>query len=78
MAETADILGALADCFTRGVNTLWMDDDEDADVSHVSFRRPQYATDRRREGDLIYHYRGEELVGVTMLHAKGVRCQPGP
>lgn len=33
--------------------------------------------DSRMEGDLIYHYRGEELVGVTILHAKGACCQPG-
>ena len=41
-------------------------------VIMIIFRRPQKATNRRMEGDLIYHYRGEELVGVTSLHAKGL------
>ena len=67
----------MADFFKLGMNKLWMDYDEAADVLYVSFRRPQQATDSRMEGDLIYHYRGEELVGVTILHAKGAYCQPG-
>jgi hypothetical protein len=71
MAETADKLGAVADFFKLGVNKLWMDYVEAADVLYVSFRRPQRATNSRREGDLIYHYRGEELFDVTILHAKG-------
>jgi uncharacterized protein YuzE len=77
MAETADILGAVADFFKLGVKKLWMDYDEEGDVLYISFRRPQKATDSRMEGDLIYHYRGEELVGVTILHAKGAYCPPG-
>jgi uncharacterized protein YuzE len=76
MAETADILGAVADFFKLGVEKLWMDYDQEADVLYVSFRRPQKATDSRMEGDLIYHYRGGDLVGVTILHAKRVYCRP--
>ena len=34
-------------------------------------------TDSCIEGDLICHYRDEELVGVPILHAKGVFCQLG-
>jgi uncharacterized protein YuzE len=77
MAETADILGAVADFFKLGVTKLWMDYDQEADVLYVSFRRPQKATDSRMEGSLIYHYHGEDLVGVTILHAKGAYCQSG-
>jgi uncharacterized protein YuzE len=51
---------------------LWLDYDEEADVLYVSFRRPQKTTESRMEGDLIYHYRDEELVGVTILHASEV------
>jgi hypothetical protein len=53
MAETADILGAVADFFKLGVKKLWMDYDEEGDVLYISFRRPQKATDSRMEGDLI-------------------------
>ena len=51
---------------------MWLDYDEEVDVLYVSFRRPQKATDSRMEGDLTYHYRGEELVGVTILHASQI------
>jgi uncharacterized protein YuzE len=67
----------VADFFKLGVKKLWMAYDEEGDVLYISFRRPQKATDSRMEGDLIYHYRGEELVGVTILHAKGAYCPPG-
>jgi uncharacterized protein YuzE len=77
MAETADIPGAVADSFKLGVNKLWMDYDEEVDVLYVSFRRPQKTTESRIAGDLISHDRGDELVGVTMLHAQGASCQPG-
>ena len=69
MAEAADILESAAHFLKLGVKKLWLDYDEEADVLYVSFRRPQRATDSRMEGDLIYHYRDEELVGVTILHA---------
>jgi uncharacterized protein YuzE len=51
---------------------LWGDYDEEADVLYVGFRRPQKVTDSRMEGDLIYHYRDEELVGMTILHVSEV------
>ena len=51
---------------------MWLDYDGEADVLYVSFRRPQNATDSRMEGDLMHHYRGEELAGVTILHASQI------
>ncbi|MFN3466482.1 MAG: hypothetical protein ACK4WF_02125 [Candidatus Brocadiales bacterium] len=39
---------------------------------YISFRKPQCANDSIMEGNLIYHYDGEELVGVTILNAKGL------
>jgi uncharacterized protein YuzE len=77
MAETADILGAVAHFFKLEMKKLWMDYDQEADVLYVSFRRPQKATDSCMEENLVYHYRGEDLVGVTILHAKGAYCQAG-
>ena len=55
-----------------GAKKMWLDYDEEADVLYMSFRRPQKATDSRMEGDLTYHYRGEALVGVTILHASQI------
>ncbi len=48
----------------------WVDHDEEADVLYISFQKPQQATDSLMEDDgNIYHYRGDELVGVTILNA---------
>lgn len=75
MAKTTAILESAASFLKLGAKKLWLDYDEEADVLYVSFRRPQKATDSRMEGDLIYHYRDEELVGVTILHASEIARQ---
>lgn len=49
---------------------LWVDYDEGADVLYLSFRRPQQATDSVLEGNVVYHYDSEELVGVTVIGFK--------
>lgn len=49
---------------------VWTDYDEEADVLYISFRKPQQADDSVLEDDgNIYHYAGDELVGVTVLNA---------
>ncbi|MBM4349513.1 MAG: DUF2283 domain-containing protein [Deltaproteobacteria bacterium] len=50
---------------------VWIDYDDEADVLYLSFRKPQQANDSVMEEDIIHHYRDKELVGVTILHAKG-------
>jgi len=76
MAEADAILESAAHFLKLGAKKMWLDYDEEADVLYVSFRRPQKATDSRMEDDLVYHYRGEELVGVTILHASQIgQCQ---
>jgi uncharacterized protein YuzE len=75
MAEVADILESATHFLKLGAKNLWLDYDEEADVLYMSFRRPQQATDSQMEGDLIYHYRDKELVGVTILHASEVGRQ---
>ena len=50
---------------------MWFDLDEEADVLYVSFERPQGATDSEfDENGVITRYRGERLVGVTILNAR--------
>jgi uncharacterized protein YuzE len=47
-----------------------MDYDAEGDVLYLSFARPQQATDSvMGEDGNVYHYRGEQLVGATILHA---------
>jgi uncharacterized protein YuzE len=50
---------------------LWLDYDAESDVLYVSLKRPQKATetvDLAEEGVLL-RYRGDELVGITVLEA---------
>lgn len=49
---------------------LWSSYDEQADVLYVNFKKPSRATDSElTEEDVIVRYEGEEVVGITVLHA---------
>ena len=49
----------------------WVEYDAEADVLYISFRKPQQADDSIMEEDgNIYHYRGDQLVGITVVHAR--------
>ena len=53
---------------------VWTDYDSEADVLYISFRKPQQANDSIMEDDgNLYHYRDEQLVGVTVLNASTKR-----
>ncbi len=52
------------------VKKLWIDYDDEADVLYISFKRPQKATDSEMlENGILLRYRGEEIVGITVLEA---------
>ena len=53
-----------------GQKHYWVDYDEATDTLYISFRKPQCADDSIMKENLIYHYAGKKLVGVTILHAK--------
>jgi uncharacterized protein YuzE len=68
----------LADSLTRAIPVLigfpaqrfWVDYDREADVLYISFQRPQEATDSEMtENGMLLRYRGDQLVGVTVLNA---------
>ena len=48
---------------------MWIDYDDEADVLYISFHKPQKANDSKMEDNVIYHYRDEEMVGITVLRA---------
>ncbi len=49
---------------------VWVDYDVEGDILYLSFETPQQATDSvMGEDGHVYHYRGERLVGVTILNA---------
>lgn len=49
---------------------MWIDYDKEADVLYINFKRPQHATDSEMlENGILLRYKGEELVGITVLNA---------
>ncbi|MGH2589094.1 MAG: DUF2283 domain-containing protein [Dehalococcoidia bacterium] len=49
---------------------LWSSYDAEADVLYINFKKPSIATDSElTEDDIIVRYEGDEVVGLTILHA---------
>ena len=49
---------------------LWSSYDAEADVLYVNFKKPSHATDSEiTDDDIIVRYEGDEIVGLTILHA---------
>ena len=66
-----ELLGSLPHLLKLPSKQIWFDLDEEADVLYVSFERPQGATDSELSEDVILlRYRGEQLVGVTILNVR--------
>jgi uncharacterized protein YuzE len=49
---------------------LWSSYDRDADVLYINFKKPSRATDSElTDDDVIIRYEGDEVIGLTILHA---------
>ncbi len=49
---------------------LWLSYDQEADTLYVNFKKPSHATDSDlTDDDVIVRYEGEEVIGLTILHA---------
>jgi uncharacterized protein YuzE len=49
---------------------LWSSYDGEADVLYINFKKPSRATDSElTDEDVIIRYEGEDVVGLTILHA---------
>jgi uncharacterized protein YuzE len=49
---------------------LWSSYDAEADVLYINFKKPSHATDSElTDDDVIIRYEGDEIIGVTILHA---------
>jgi uncharacterized protein YuzE len=49
---------------------LWSSYDTEADVLYINFKKPSPATDSElTDDDIIIRYEGEDIVGLTILHA---------
>ena len=66
-----EILESLPHLLRLPSKQMWLDFDEEADVLYVSFERPQGATDTElNEDGVLMRYRGDQLVGMTVLNAR--------
>lgn len=49
---------------------LWSSYDAEADTLYVNFKKPSQATDSElTDDDVIIRYEGDEVIGLTILHA---------
>nr|VFK27935.1 MAG: Uncharacterized protein YuzE [Candidatus Kentron sp. MB]VFK35503.1 MAG: Uncharacterized protein YuzE [Candidatus Kentron sp. MB]VFK77315.1 MAG: Uncharacterized protein YuzE [Candidatus Kentron sp. MB] len=50
---------------------LWSSYDAEADVLYVNCKKPSHATDSELlDNDVIVRYENEQIIGITILHAK--------
>ncbi len=69
-AELKEYLRLVPVLKTAPHGSLWLSYDQEADVLYINFKKPSHATDSElREDDVIVRYEGEEIVGLTILHA---------
>lgn len=62
-----DLIPAVKD---SPLHSLWLAFDPEADTLTINFRKPSIADDSElTEDDVIIRYQGEEIVGMTVLHA---------
>lgn len=67
LAEYLDIVPAVMRSPHR---YLWSSYDAEADVLYINFKKPSEATDSElTDDDVIIRYEGDEVVGLTILHA---------
>ena len=66
----ADILQSIPHLLNMPSNHIWIDYDEAGDVLYVSFRKPQHADDSELNENIITHYSGDQIVGITVINAK--------
>jgi len=49
---------------------LWSSYDAESDVLYNNFKKPSHATDSElTDDDVILRYEGDEVIGLTILHA---------
>lgn len=50
--------------------SLWSSYDAEADTLYINFKKPSHATDSElTDDDVIIRYEGDEIIGLTILHA---------
>jgi len=66
----AEIFKATPHLLKFPTTKMWIDYDQEGDALYISFKRPQRATDSEMlENGILFRYREDELVGITILDA---------
>jgi len=70
LAEIEDYLRLIPRVKNSPKQTVWLSYDAEADVLYINFKKPSRAADSElSEDDVITRFEGEEVVGITVLHA---------
>jgi uncharacterized protein YuzE len=70
LADVQDYLKLLPVVKRTPQGSLWSSYDAEADVLYINFKKPSHATDSElTDDDVIIRYEGDEIIGVTILHA---------
>lgn len=68
--DVTEYLGMVPAVLQSPNGYLWSSYDPEADVLYINFKKPSHATDSElTDDDVIIRYEGEEVVGLTVLHA---------
>lgn len=68
--DAKDILKLTSTILRSPGNLFWTRYDHQADVLYINFEKPAVATDSElTDDDVIVRYRGDEVIGYTVLHA---------
>lgn len=69
-ANVADYMQLVPTVLHSPHGFIWSSYDLEADVLYINFRKLAVATDSEmRDDDIIVRYDGEEIIGLTILHA---------
>ncbi len=66
----SEVLQSVPHLLNMSSSHIWIDYDQDGDVLYVSFRKPQHADDSEMKENVITHYSGDKIVGITVIGAK--------
>ena len=70
VAEINEYVKMLATVKGTPHHYLWSSYDAEADVLYINFKKPSHVTDSElTDDDILVRYEGEEVVGLTVLHA---------
>lgn len=82
VANLSDYLRLLPATLRAPHRFLWSSYDAEADVLYVNFKKPSRADDSElTDDDIILRFDGNEIVGITVLHASkrsGLDVPPVP